>query len=175
VRLLLNYGNNLIEVPHTNADGEEGTMEISVAEYVLNELLHDELSFIDPVYQMFLYEFIIKMKEDVLPNAQYFTNHNNPNISTTAVNLIASNHQLSQNWKSRHGIYIGHETDNLKKTVDHDLFIYKEKRLQKLLKEEKEKLKTVANDEELQKLLESIQHLDAMKMRANKLLGRTII
>ncbi len=175
VRLLLNYGNNLIEVPHQNAEGEDGTMEISIAEYILNELMHDELSFIDPVYQMFLYEFIIKMKEDVLPNAAYFTNHSNPNISTTAVNLLASNHQLSANWKSRHGIYIGHETDNLKKTVDHDLFIYKEKRLQKLLKEEKEKLKNITNDEELQRVLEQIQALDAMKIRANKLLGRTII
>jgi DNA primase len=175
VRLLLNYGNKLVEVAHTNAEGEEGVIEISIAEYVLNELLHDELSFIDPVYQMFLYEFILKMKEDVLPDASYFTNHNNPNISTTAINLIASAHQLSDNWKGRHGIYIGHETDNLKKTVDHDLFIYKEKRLQKLLKDEKEKLRHVTNDEELQKLLESIQILDAMKLRANRLLGRTII
>lgn len=175
VRLLLNYGNKLVEVPHINPEGEEGMIEISIAEYVLNELLHDELSFIDPVYQMFLYEFILKMKDDVLPDASYFTNHNNPNISATAINLIASPHQLSDNWKGRHGIYIGHETDNLKKTVDHDLFIYKEKRLQKMLKEEKEKLKSVTNDEDLQKLLESIQILDAMKLRANKLLGRTII
>ncbi len=175
VRLLLNYGNTLIEVAHINNEGEEGALEISIAEYILNELLHDELSFIDPVYQMFLYEFILQMKDGVLPNAQYFTNHGNPNISTTAVNLLASNHQLSDNWKKKHNIYIGHETDNLKKTVDHDLYIYKEKRLQRLLKEEKEKLKTAAGDEEVQNLLVNIQKLDALKSRANKLLGRTII
>jgi len=175
VRLLLNYGNTIIDVAHINNEGEEGFMEISIAEYVLNELLHDELSFIDPVYQMFLYEFILQMKEGILPTAQYFTNHNNPNISRTAINLIASNHQLSENWKKRHNIYIGHETDNLKKTVDHDLYIYKEKRLQKLLKEEKEKLRTASGDEEVQNLLISIQKLDALKSRANKLLGRTII
>lgn len=175
VRLLINYGNNLIEIKHVDNEGEEGIMEISVAEYILNELMHDELSFIDPVYQMFLYEFILQMKDGILPTAQYFTNHGNPNISSTAINLLASNHSLSDNWKTRHGIYIGHETDNLKKTVDHDLFIYKEKRLQKMLREEKEKLKYISNDEELQKVLENIQVLDAMKIRANKLLGRTII
>ncbi|HXB40240.1 MAG TPA: DNA primase [Bacteroidia bacterium] len=175
VRLLLNYGNKLIEVTHIDNEGEEGVMEISIAEYVLNELMHDELSFMDPVYQMFLYEFILQMKEGILPNAQYFTNHNNPNISTTAINLIASNHTLSERWKERHNIYIGHETDNLKKTVDHDLYIYKEKRLQKLLRDEKEKLKTANGDEEVQNLLISIQKLDALKSRANKLLGRTII
>jgi DNA primase len=124
---------------------------------------------------MFLYEFLLQMKSNVLPTAQYFTNHNNPNISTTAINLIASNHQLSDNWKKRHGIYIGHEMDNLKKTVDHDLYIYKEKRLQRLLKDEKEKLRTVQSDEEMQTLLENIVKLDALKTRANQLLGRTII
>lgn len=175
VRLLLNYGNKLIDVKHYDSEGEEVSMEISVAEYILNELLHDELSFIDPVYQMFLYEFILQMKDGILPTAQYFTNHGNPNISTTAVNLLASNHHLSERWKERHNISIGHETDNLKKTVDHDLYIYKEKRLQKLLREEKEKLKSVTNDEELQVLLASIQKLDQLKGRANKLLGRTII
>ncbi len=175
VRLLLNYGNKLVEVTHIDNEGEEGTMEISIAEYVLNELLHDELSFMDPVYQMFLYEFLLQMKEGVLPTAAYFTNHGNPNISTTAINLIASNHVLSDRWKAKHNIYIGHETDNLKKAVDHDLYIYKEKRLQKLLRDEKEKLRTANGDEEVQNLLESIQKLDALKMRANKLLGRTII
>jgi DNA primase len=175
VRLLLNYGNKLIEVKHYDSEGEEQSMEISIAEYVLNELLHDELSFIDPVYQMFLYEFILQMKDGVLPTAQYFTNHGNPNISATAINLLATNHQLSDKWKERHNISIGHETDNLKKTVDHDLYIYKEKRLQKLLREEKEKLKNVSSDEELQTLLTSIQKLDALKGRANQLLGRTII
>lgn len=175
VRLLLNYGNNLVEVKHYDQEGEEVSMEISIAEYVLNELLHDELSFIDPVYQMFLYEYILQMKDGVLPGAQYFTHHANPHISTAAINLLASNHQLSEKWRARHNIYIGHEADNLKKTVDHDLYIYKEKRLQKLLKQEKEKLKHATNDEEVQSLLISIQKLDALKGRANKLLGRTII
>lgn len=175
VRLLINYGNTLVEVKHFDSEGEEVAMEISIAEYVLNELMHDELSFIDPVYQMFLYEFILQMKDGALPTAQYFTNHSNPNISSTAINLLASNHALSDNWKTRHGIYIGHETDNLKKTVDHDLYIYKEKRLQKLLRDEKEKLRNAASDEEVQQLLISIQQLDALKTRANKLLGRTII
>jgi len=175
VRLLLNYGNKLIEVSHTNEENEELKIEISIAEYIIRELIEDELSFIDPVYQMFLYEFLLQMKEEKLPNASYFTNHNNPNISVTAIGLISESHTLSDKWKSRHNIYITHETDNLKKTVDHDLFVYKEKRLQKLLREEREKLKYTSGDDEVQNLLISIQKLDAMKARANKLLGRTII
>ncbi len=175
VRILLNYGNNLIEVEHINEESEAEKIEISIAEYILNELLQDQLSFIDPIYQMFLYEFLLQMKEGKLPSASYFTNHNNPTISTTAINLISQNHILSDNWKSRHNIYISHETDNLKKTAEHDLYAYKEKRVQKLLRVEIEKLRTTTNEDEVQNLLVSIQKLDAQKAVANKLLGRTII
>jgi DNA primase len=122
-----------------------------------------------------LYEFIIQINQEKIPAATYFTNHNNPNISTTAINLISSDHVLSDKWKARHNIYISHETDNLKKTVDHDLYAYKERRLQKLLRAEIEKLKITTNEEEVQNLLLSIQRLDAQKAVANKLLGRTII
>ena len=172
---MLNYGNKLVEVQHTNQENEIETIEISIAEYVVQELFLDELSFIDPVYQMFLYEFRLQMKEEKIPSASYFTNHSNPNISTTAVNLISSNHVLSDKWKNRHNIYISHETDNLKKTIDHDLYAYKERRLQKLLKDEIEKLRHTTNEDEVQNLLISIQKLDAQKAFANKILGRTII
>ncbi|MEO8760736.1 MAG: hypothetical protein ABI388_05900, partial [Bacteroidia bacterium] len=83
--------------------------------------------------------------------------------------------ELSSKWKSKHNISAAHETDNLKKSVNHDLFIYKEKRLQKLLRDEKEKLRTASSDEEIQNILIEVQKLDILKGRVNKLLGRTII
>jgi DNA primase len=175
VRLLLNYGNTLIEVQHTNEENENVMLEISIAEYVLQELILDELSFIDPVYQMFIYEFQLQMKEGKIPGITHFTNHGNPNISTTAINLISSDHVISEKWKSRHNIYISHETDNLKKTIDHDLFAYKERRLQKLLRAEEEKLKSPLNEEETISILTSIKRLNEQKRIANKLLGRRII
>ncbi|HKC67101.1 MAG TPA: hypothetical protein VKG26_02645, partial [Bacteroidia bacterium] len=91
------------------------------------------------------------------------------------INLISSNDQLSDKWKSKHNILVAHETDNIKKTINHDLFIYKEKRLQKLLRDEKEKLRTASTDDEIQAVLISVQRLDLLKSRVNKLLGRTIV
>ncbi|MGZ3864014.1 MAG: DNA primase [Bacteroidia bacterium] len=175
VRLLLNYGNKLVEVEHTNEHNETVKLDISIAEYVMQEMRADELSFIDPVYQMFLYEFMLQMQGGKIPSETYFTNHNNPNISSTAINLITTKDSLSDNWKGRHNIYISHETDNLKKTIDHDLFAYKEKRLQKLIREETEKLKAQLSDEEMQAILSSIRHLNEQKKLANKLLGRRIV
>lgn len=175
VRLLLNYGTHLMEIEHRNEDNETIATEVSVAEFMLHELELDELSFVDSTYELFLYEFKIQMQKEVIPNTDYFVKHRNPQLAQTTINLISSKEQLSDKWKSKHNIMVAHETDNIKKTVNHDLFIYKEKRLQKLLRDEKEKLRTAQSDEEIQNILISVQKLDALKSRANKLLGRTIV
>jgi DNA primase len=177
VRLLINYGTHLISIEHLNEENENVTSDVSVAEFVLNELHQDELSFVDATCQMFLYEFMLKIKDGVIPNTEYFENHRNPQLAqiTINLNLKRSNDLLSDRWQSKHNIMTAHETDNIKKSVNHDLFIYKEKRLQKLLRDEKEKLRTASSDEEIQTILISVQKLDALKSRVNKLLGRTII
>ena len=175
VRLLLHYGTHLIDIAHTDENNETINSEISVAEFILNELHQDDLSFVDSNYQLFLYEFMLQIKGENIPNAEYFVKHRNPQLAQTTINLISSNDQLSEKWKSKHNVSVAHETDNLKKSVNHDLFIYKEKRLQKLLRDEKEKLRTASSDDEIQNILVSVQKLDALKSRVNKLLGRTII
>ena len=175
VRLLINYGTHLIDMEHLNEENETITSQVSVAEFILNELHQDDLSFVDSTYQLFLYEFMLQIKGEKIPNADYFVKHRNPQLAQTTIHLISNENQLSEKWKSKHNISIAFETDNLKKSINHDLFIYKEKRLQKLLREEKEKLRTASSDEEIQNILISVQKLDALKSRVNKLLGRTII
>lgn len=175
IRLLLQYGTHLIEIQHTNEENETISTDVSVAEFILNELHQDEISFMDPTCQMFLYEFMLQIKSENIPNADYFVKHQNPLLAQTTINLISSNNQLSDKWKTKHNILVAHETDNLKKLITHDLFIYKEKRLQKLLRDEKEKLRTASSDEEIQAILISVQRLDYLKSRVNKLLGRTIV
>ena len=175
VRLLINYGTHLISIEHVNEEDEKISIDVSIAEFILNELEQDELSFVDSTYQLFLYEFMMQMQKENIPNADYFVKHRNPQLAQTTINLISSNNQLSDKWKDKHNILVAFETDNLKKSVNHDLFIYKEKRLQKLLRDEKEKLRTASSDEEIQEILITVQKLDALKARVNKLLGRTII
>ena len=175
VRLLINYGTHLISIEHVNEDNEKVAVDVSVAEFILHELEQDDISFVDAAYELFLYEFKIQIAKGNIPNTDYFVKHRNPQLAQTTIHLISSNDQLSDKWKTKHNVSVAHETDNLKKSVNHDLFIYKEKRLQKLLRDEKEKLRTASTDEEIQEILINVQKLDALKGRVNKLLGRTII
>jgi DNA primase len=175
VRLLINYGTHLLTIEHQNEDNEKVSIDVSVAEFILNELQQDDLSFVDSTYQLFLYEFMLQMQKENIPDADYFVKHRNPQLAQTTIHLISVKDELSSKWKSKHNISASHETDNLKKSVNHDLFIYKEKRLQKLLRDEKEKLRTASSDDEIQNILIEVQKLDVLKSRVNKLLGRTII
>jgi len=175
VRLLINYGTHLISIEHRNEENEIITTDISIAEFILNELHQDDLSFVDSTYELFLYEFMIQIQRENIPNADYFVKHRNPQLAQTTIHLISLKDELSSKWKSKHNISASHETDNLKKSINHDLFIYKEKRLQKLLRDEKEKLRTTSSDEEIQEILINVQKLETLKGRVNKLLGRTII
>jgi DNA primase len=175
VRLLLLYGTNLIEIQHLNKDNESVTTEASVAEFILNELNQDEISFMDATYQMFLYEFMLQIKSESIPNVDYFVKHRDARLAQTTINLISSNNQLSERWKSKHSIMTPHETDNIKKAVFHDLHIYKTKRIYKLLLEKHVQLRTVLSDEETYEIQSSIKELQMLSSRVNKFLGRTII
>ena len=175
VRLLLLYGTNLIEIQHLNEDNENVTTEVSVAEFILNELEQDELSFMDSTCQLFLYEFMLQIKGENIPNVDYFVKHRNPQLAQTTINLISSNDQLSERWGKKHNIMVAHETDNIKKAVFHDLHIYKSKRIYKLLLEKNEQLRTVLSDEETYKIQSSIRELQLLSSRINKFLGRRII
>lgn len=175
IRLLMLYGNRLVEVSGHDAEGEEITYELSAAEYIIFELMHDDLAFVDPIFQMVYEEFVHQMREDVIPDQQFFLHHPNPAISQVAIDLATNDYELSENWIKKYNIVTGRESDNLKKTIEHDLFIYKDKRLQQLMKEQRELLKTATSDEEITDLLINIKGLEMLKLRVNKLLGRTII
>ena len=89
VRLLLHYGTHLIDITHIDENNETISSEVSVAEFMLHELEQDELSFVDSTYELFLYEFKMQMHKQVIPNADYFVKHRNPQLAQITINLIS--------------------------------------------------------------------------------------
>jgi len=174
-RLLLKFGNNLMDVEHYTQEGELATMQISVSEYILFELFHDELNFVNPINQLLLDEFVHQLKDDRIPNEGYFVHHVNPAVSQLAIQLTSEDHNLSENWAEKYGILIEMEGMNIKKTVEQALYIYKDKRLQGMIHELKESLKDNDNFEEVMITLSEIKKYESFKARVNQLLGRTIV
>jgi DNA primase len=173
LRLILHYGNVIITVDAENSDNESHELDLTIAEYLLFELMRDEISFLNPIHQMILDEYTHQLQEGNLPEFNYFKNHLNPAISTFAIEMASATSELSDKWQS-FGVLVEKEIYNLKRSVTHTLYSLKEKRLGQMLKEKQDLLKT-APEEEHEAILREILHLSKVKINVNKLLGRIVV
>lgn len=173
LRLILHYGNVIISVDAENDDNEAHELDLTIAEYVLFELMRDEISFLNPIHQMILDEYTHQLQEGRLAEFNYFKNHLNPAISTFAIEMASAHTDLSDKW-ANFGVLVEKEIYNLKRSVTHTLYSLKEKRLSQMLKEKQDQLKT-APEEEHEAILKEILHLSKVKINVNKLLGRIVV
>jgi len=173
LRLMMNYGNIIIGIEHKDLNEEVYVQPLSVDEYILFELKIDEIEFEDPVNQMILDEFIHELENDRLPLLTYFVQHQNPAISTFAINNAQVNYNLSEKW-GKFGVSVTDEKNEVKRSAEHVLYSLKDKKLNKHILELKEELKEMAFTDVLV-LQERIMQLEQSKKRINKLLGRIII
>lgn len=162
LRLLLNYGNETFIV-----DEEEE----SVAAMIINELENDGIEFSTPIHSEIYQEIIAKIEETGKIHIQSFINSNKENISSLAVNLVATPHSISNNWQERHKIYTGLESQKMQKTTKKAILSLKKgvvdfqiSELQKAIKEET--IDTAG--------IKKLSELTSIKTQIAKLLGRNI-
>ena len=173
LRLMMNYGNIVVGVEHKDLNNETYIQPLTIDEYVVFELLRDEIEFEDPINQLILDEFKHELQNHRLPLLNYFIQHPNPAISTFAINNAQINYSLSDKW-GKFGVLVTDEKNEVKKSAEHVLYSLKDKRLNKHIMEMKESLKTLAFEDVL-KVQERIMYLEQEKKNLNKILGRIII
>ena len=162
LRLLLNYGNETFIL---NEEDE------SVAAMIINELENDGIEFSTPIHNEIYQEIIAKIEETGKIHIQSFINSNKENISSLAVNLVATPHSISNNWEERHKIYTGLESQKMQKTTKKAILSLKKgvvdfqiSELQKAIKEET--IDTAG--------IKKLSELTKIKTQIAKLLGRNI-
>lgn len=172
LKLMLNYGSLMVTTHAEDEDSNKHELEITLSEFILMELLRDEIGFEDPVHQTVLDEYILELSNHRLPGLNHFLNHPNPIISGFVVNNVISSHQLSPNWEKRFGILIPKEIDEAKKNSEKVLFSLKARILQSYKRKKDDELKSTSSDEEV---LREILRLQSLISRVSKLLGRVVI
>lgn len=139
VRFLLQYGNEkLYEIQDEHAGNEY----ISVAEYVVNEILNDELEFKNLLYRQVFEEVNNMIQKGEVIEVKHFVHHENPSISQLAVDLLSSPYSLSK-VHSRKGASVETEDMLLKKNVPKALIEYKRKILEVAQREKEEQIREV--------------------------------
>jgi DNA primase len=173
LRMMMQYGNVLVEVEAEDTDNAQQSFQLTVCEFVIFELWRDNLQFINPVYQMVLDEFQHELESGVIPTMQTFTHHSNPAVSQVAIDIASFSDTVSYKWE-KFGVNVPLEVHQIKKGIEHQLFSLKEKRLNQIIKDAKELVKT-ADPFEHKHVYEFVIMLENQKKRVNKILGRTII
>lgn len=176
IRLLLEFGNEEIPVAieHPDAPGQLQTSYQTVAQCVVQET--QSLPLEKPVYRA-IYNLFRERTDAGLPapTTDTFIMHSDENISRTAINLLTSPYELSENWEKMHGIFIDDALNRFKEQVFDIINRYKLTHIMKLLDTTGEQLKTATTAEQQQDLLQRHLRLTNLKRQLSDLLGITII
>lgn len=143
VRFLLQYGNErLFEIQDEHA----GMEYISVAEYIVNEILNDELEFKNLLYRKIFEEVNEMIQRGEVIDIRYFVNHEDTDINQLAVDLLSSPYTLSKVHR-RKGAMVETEDMLLKKNIPKALTEYKRKILETAQREKEQQIREVQGTE----------------------------
>jgi DNA primase len=174
IRILLNYGQQEIIFEETDENGHPVEIAVEVAKFIVNDIRRDSLEFKDPAFKKIFDEYVQHIERDEIPDENHFKNHEDPEISTLAVNMLLSPYELSENWQKLAKIEVVTESGKLKKAVVNSVLSFKAKMIEKLIFDNQEKLKETENDEDIVILLKEQQKLKNISRLINKELGRIV-
>lgn len=167
VSLLLNYGDMLISMEEKDESGQKTSVNYTVAQVIVGDILSYELSFHDPVCQTIFNEYARQIeKGETHVDTQIFVNHEDSNVRELAVSQMMEDYQISEKWLENKHIYVPKPEDRIRDDVEESLFTFELKKLIQRInnidiqfpyaKDDEERLMLVAQKMQLQKAFREI-------------------
>ena len=148
IRLLLNYAGEPMTFEVENEDGRPEEMQMKVAEFIVDDIQTDQLTFAHATCQAIFDTFASHWAEKRLPSATHFTDHEDEQVRQLAIDLMTTPYSLSKNWEQRHRIYVIEEGEDLKPRVLHAVYAFKLKKLEKMIRENQQKIQALGRQDE---------------------------
>jgi DNA primase len=175
VKLLLNYGNadlifpEIIDAPDEPTGKKEVVTRIRVSKYIVGEISHDDIEFNNRIYHNILYTYASFYDKDEDVDLKLFHNSKDPEISALSVDLLSRKYFLSENWEQMHRIYVKEEGDNLQEDVERAILYLKQKKVLKMLEENRQKiLEAQLNGLDQTELLQEHIRIEQLKVEISK-------
>jgi DNA primase len=173
IRLLLHYGGNHICLNVRNEAEAEVPADISVAEYVIQHLLHDHIVFENVLYRKIIDVFVSASGTGKNLSFHDFVHHSDPDVSRVAVEISSTPYTLAD-WEKRFGIPVLTEEMLLKKAAETAIYSLKIRHLEKMISENQKQIHS-AEDYEAENLLVMHQRLLQAKIFFARELGRVVV
>lgn len=165
VRLMLNYGNHILyQGTHPNSSNQ---WIMTVAQYIISEVLKDELNFQHPVYKTIFEEYARYYFDDSEMALEYFVRHPDPRVTAVVSDLITKKDIISKKLFARYtDNLIETEEMRLQEIVPSVVMDFKNKKALALLHQMMDQLKEAQQQHDEGKvsmLAAHIQHLNQIK------------
>ena len=169
IRLMLNYGALSIPLEIQKDDGETYEEEYPLAQFIIEEMLTDNLFYNNENYQLIFNEFMDGLENGLLVNENHFIQ--NPNLTSIVADLTTSENIVSENWKLKHQIHTKTESERLKQAAVESVFIYKLRVTENLILDKQERLKSNIKNNDEDVIIKEIQELTKVRNIFAKKLG----
>ena len=172
VKLLLMYGGELFVDDRKDENGEIVYEQVSVAQYIIDELKQDGFLFTNVVNRKIFDIFDHALDEGRIPNDQFFVSHEDETIAERAADLLSTPYKLDQ-WE-KYSIFVKREENMLRSVVKSSVARYREIIVDDRCKAIEEELKTTEDLDDQFILLKRKKDLDDMRKQINDELGMVI-
>lgn len=163
IRLMLSYGAMGIELETESDAGELEVIEIPLAQYIIDELLTDELKYSNDTYQAIFDEFLDGVENGLIVSDKHFVQNHDVTLSKTVVDLTIPRDSLSENWSKKHSIFPNAEVDRLKQAAQESVYIYKLRVTENMISGKQESLKGDNKEEDLYSILDQLKQLTQIR------------
>jgi DNA primase len=174
IRLLLLYGNSEIVFEQVNEDKETEEVPVKIADFILNDILNDEIKFENHQCQAIFDEFARFQKEGIIAGKDHFLHHADPGIASLSIDLSIIPYELSGNWQ-KNQIFVNHESEKLKDSVCSAVLAFKAKKIERMMEDIQKKMKEPLSNEDMIILMTRLQKLKSTSIEIHDQLGRIII
>ena len=172
VKLLLMYGQDTIVDERFDEEGQPILEQVTVAQFIIDDLKNDGCLFLDPVNRKIFECFDHALDEGRIPDDQFFISNEDEAIAQLAADLLSSPYKLDQ-WE-KYGIFVKQEENRLRTTVLSSIYRYKDLIIEGRRKTIEEELKTTTDLDDQLILLKQKKDLDDIRKQLNKQLGIVI-
>lgn len=167
IRILMNYSDHKLSLE------EDSKEKISVGEFIINELINDELLSVNSVYQKVFQEYNQNYKQTNFDAKSFFRNNHDQTISQLAADILSEPYQLSGLWAKSNVDET--EISQLQERVPRMVNEYKAKKVKQMLKDVMKKLQKATDQESMKQLMQQYSKIKELDKILAKELGSRLI
>ncbi|MBS4013589.1 MAG: DNA primase [Bacteroidetes bacterium] len=174
LRVMMQYGLNEISFTFKDEDNKEIEEHIRIIDFMADEIGGDDIKFENESYQALFDIIVASRNNDTFTGENAFLHNDDANIRDLAIELLSSRYSLSDQWKTKHSIYVNKEVDNLKQNILGILYSFKLKKLEKMITDNQEILKSTKDPEGIMHILTKDAKLKRKRIVLAKQLSRIV-